>query len=172
MNMPVPVRQYMLLDTSSNSNVTLSASQQLYHDQNTSLNGTLDFESTLSLAVMAVSHVVDLLAHPLLTYYFWRQYNEHKNSKKKKKDDEDDDDDTIFTWSVILSAYLFSRIWSLLHAYYNFGFFAWFYVGFDVYVIDDLDMWYPAYAMETLVFGSVVTWKLATRSSTPKPKSR
>mmetsp|Transcript_11070 Transcript_11070/g.23448 ORF Transcript_11070/g.23448 Transcript_11070/m.23448 type:complete len:292 (+) Transcript_11070:144-1019(+) len=131
-------------------------------------NGTLDFESASSLAAMAVSHVLDFLGHPLLTYYYWIQYR-RETTKRNNDGDEDDSkqasskengDDDILAWPVIFSAYGYSRIWSIVHNYHNYGSFGLFYFGFDVYVLDALDAWYPAYIAETLFYASLVLWKL------------
>jgi hypothetical protein len=35
----------------------------------------LDFTSTHSLLIMALSYALDLLARPLLTYYSWRKHS-------------------------------------------------------------------------------------------------
>ncbi|VEU33781.1 unnamed protein product [Pseudo-nitzschia multistriata] len=148
-------------------------------------NGVLDFESTGSLLAMAVSHVLDFLGHPCLTYYFWRKHrqlqsqssvggsnrNNNNNNKTHSNGTNENlvstassntkgDDEALFAWPVILASYGYSRVWSLFHTYHNHGACSWFYVGFDVYVLDDLDAWYVAYAMESLFYVSIVIWKL------------
>lgn len=163
-NMPSALTKYMLLEGDAIDGVGDNAL-----NTTASVNGTLDFVSTHSLLAMFVSHILDLLGHPLLTYYFWWKHRCNKRDSKTNLKQNKADDEIIFTWPVILSAYCYSRVWSLFHTYHNFGFFSYFYVGFDVYVIDDLDSWYPAYMMETLVYTSVVIWKLtATRPSKEK----
>mmetsp|Transcript_27336 Transcript_27336/g.60225 ORF Transcript_27336/g.60225 Transcript_27336/m.60225 type:complete len:277 (-) Transcript_27336:2774-3604(-) len=153
-NMPSSLTKYMLLDDDARTSATNNAL-----NATASVNGTLDFLSTYSLLAMFVSHILDFLGHPLLTYYFWWKYNSKNDSETNPKQNIENNE-TIFTWPVIVTAYCSSRIWSLFHTYYNFGFFAWFYVGFDVYVMDDLDSWYPPYAMETLLYSSLVIWKV------------
>mmetsp|Transcript_24963 Transcript_24963/g.68840 ORF Transcript_24963/g.68840 Transcript_24963/m.68840 type:complete len:300 (+) Transcript_24963:260-1159(+) len=177
-NMPAALTQYMLLEE---DNATHGIGNNNYNNNNrdnnalnatASVNGTLDLASTHSLLAMLLSHVLDLLGHPLLTYYFWRKNKSSKRATETHPNqNKPDDHETIFTWPVILTAYCYSRIWSLFHTYYNYGFFAYFYVGFDVYVLDDLDSWYPAYLMETLFYASVVTWKLIAKESSSKLKS-
>eukprot|EP00531_Pseudo-nitzschia_arenysensis_P016227 CAMPEP_0116122232 /NCGR_PEP_ID=MMETSP0329-20121206/4107_1 /TAXON_ID=697910 /ORGANISM="Pseudo-nitzschia arenysensis, Strain B593" /LENGTH=175 /DNA_ID=CAMNT_0003616071 /DNA_START=96 /DNA_END=620 /DNA_ORIENTATION=+ len=93
--------------------------------------GVLDFESTRSLSAMGTCHALDFLGHPLLAYYFW---------KKSKRNG--------ISWPAILASYCFSRCWSLVHTYHNFGKPGLWYFGFDVYTIDSLDAWYPAYVIE------------------------
>jgi hypothetical protein len=130
--------------------------------------------SSHPLIPLTIIHIFDLLGHPLLTYYFWRRYNNNSNSNNftttiptPPPDNGDNNNnksihivDEICTWPVLISAYLFSRAWSIVHTYHNFGYFGLFYVGFDVYIIDSLDMWYPAYIAETIVYSSLVLRKL------------
>ena len=115
-----------------------------------------------------IIHIFDLLGHPLLTYYFWLRYNNNNNSiattpppdnRDKNNDKSIHIIDEICTWPVLISAYIFSRVWSIVHTYHNFGYFGLFYVGFDVYIIDSLDMWYPAYTTETFLYSSLILRK-------------
>jgi hypothetical protein len=76
----------------------------------------LDFTSTHSLLMMALSHALDLLGHPLLTYYFWRKHSKGGGGTLKQ----------VLSWPVIVSTYLFSRCWSMTHTYYNFQGLEWF----------------------------------------------
>ena len=117
--------------------------------------GQLDFESTNSLLAMGACHVLDFLGHPLLAYYFWNKSRNFCNNNG-----------ISLEWSVILASYCFSRSWSLVHTYHNFGKPSLFYFGFDVYVIDSLDAWYPAYILESLFYFTVLVWKLKSRSKT------
>merc|ERR1712151_691081 len=112
-------------------------------------DGNLDFNSWQSILVMILSHILDLIGHPLLTYYFWI---EHKKQDGKLSE--------VFSWPVVVSTYMYSRLWSAIHTFYNHGKAAPFYVGFDVYAMDSLDSWYPPYISESLVFISIVFWKL------------
>jgi hypothetical protein len=116
----------------------------------------LHFGSTTSVLMMGVSHILDLLAHPLLTYYFWYRHRKRFCATAgvwafMRQ---------ILTGDVIASAYLFSRVWSLTHTKYNTGSFGLWYVGYDVYVMDSLDSWYPAYIVEGIVYGTATLWKL------------
>jgi hypothetical protein len=131
--------------------------------------------SSHPLIPITIIHVFDLLGHPLLTYYFWRRYNNINNNNNisnttiptPPNGDNDNNKnnesihivDEICTWPVLIAAYLFSRTWSIVHTYHNFGYFGLFYVGFDVYIIDSLDMWYPAYIAETILYSSLVLRK-------------
>lgn len=117
--------------------------------------GAPDFESTNSLVAMLICHVLDFIGHPLLAYYFWKKSRKESNT-------------ALLAWPVLIVTYCFSRTWSIVHNYHNYGKFGLFYFGFDVYVIDDLDAWYPAYIMESMFFASLVLWKLT--QCTPKEK--
>ena len=59
-------------------------------------DGILDFESMDSLMMMGLSHILDMLGHPLLTYYFWRR---HKMDGGKLSD--------VLSWPVIVSTYMY-----------------------------------------------------------------
>jgi hypothetical protein len=147
-NMPSMISQYMILETNDDGYV----------------GGILDFESATSLSMMALSHVLDLLGHPLLTYYLWRCHNRRVGVRSSVHAATAVSMSDVaahgLTWPVVLAAYAASRMWSLTHTYYNFGYFGLFYIGHDVYLMDDLDSWCPAYIAEGVIFGSVILWKL------------
>jgi hypothetical protein len=112
---------------------------------------------------MGVSHVLDLLAHPLLTYYFWCRHMKHYQNQLQQSNQEICITKVIrqvLTADVIIAAYLYSRIWSLTHTKYNTGQFGLWYMGFDVYIMDSLDSWYPAYIVEGIVYTTVTFWKV------------
>ena len=121
-------------------------------------SGALDFESTHSLVAMAICHLLDFLGHPILACYFWAKIQ--KDEKHCSQNNKKTSNRLTIEWPVILSSYCFSRCWSLVHTHHNFGKAGLFYFGFDVYVIDDLDAWYPAYIVESLFYGTLVVWKL------------
>jgi hypothetical protein len=109
--------------------------------------------SQMGMYMMGLSHVLDTLGHPILAYYFvHRHYKDGGNL------------DSLLTWRVIISTYMLSRIWSLVHTYFNFGDFRLFYFGYDVYKISDLDSWLPAYLAEGTLYLLIVAWKLSPRS--------
>ena len=116
-------------------------------------NGTiLDYESWTSINTMFLSHVLDTLGHPLLTFHFWRQHQKADGGTLA----------SLLSWDVILSTWIFSRCWSFTHTYYNFQTPRPYYFGYDVYVIDEgtLDLWFPAYVAESLFYTSITVWKL------------
>ena len=102
-----------------------------------------------SLAAMCLSHALDTLLHPGLVYLLWRAHS------RKTADAE------ILTWPVIISTYLVSRLWSVVHVYHNTGQLGFFYYGYDVYHVHDLDSWLPAYVAEGVLFTLVVLYKVA-----------
>lgn len=119
------------------------------------VTGAPDFESTNSLVAMLICHVLDFIGHPLLAYHFWRKSRTESNN-------------ALLEWPVMIASYCFSRTWSIVHNYHNYGKFGLFYFGFDVYIIDDLNVWYPAYIIESLFFASLVLYKLT--QCAPKEK--
>lgn len=141
-NMPSSLMQYYLLEGVHEREHEVAAS-------NNNTQHGLDFESNKALVALAAAHILDLLAHPLLTYFFWRRHVARGGTLKQ-----------VFAWPVIAAAYLYSRTWSLTHTKYNAGEFGLWYFGFDIYVMDSLDSWYPAYIAESCMYGSLVMWKL------------
>eukprot|EP00980_Cylindrotheca_fusiformis_P029262 scaffold22779_cov137-Cylindrotheca_fusiformis.AAC.4 len=130
-------------------------------------DGIIDYESPESLRIMALSHILDCLGHPILTYYFWCQYK--KQSCGGTGIANTASSSTLLTWDVVAATWCFSRVWSLTHSYHNFGSPLMYYMGYDVYVIDEgtLDLWYPAYITESLIYTSIVLWKLRGMLSQP-----
>lgn len=115
-------------------------------------DGIVNYESWESIGTMILSHVLDTFGHPLLAYYFWRK---HANKGGTVK--------SLLSWDVVVATYLFSRIWSWSHSYYNFGEFNMFYIGYDVYNITEgtLDLWYPAYITESILYFCIACWKIS-----------
>jgi hypothetical protein len=107
-------------------------------------------QSWEALSVMGVSHILDTLAHPLLTLYVWRL---HCRSGGSLRD--------LFSWNIIVSTYALSRLWSLTHTLYNFGTPGWglYYFGSDIYILDDLESWMSAYVAEGLFYVAIVLYK-------------
>lgn len=105
-----------------------------------------------ALVMMALSHALDTLLHPGLVYLFWRS---HKASGGTWKG--------IFTWDVIVATYAFSRLWSMVHTFVNDGVVGLWYCGYDVYHINDLDSWLPAYVAESLFYVGIVLYKCYER---------
>jgi hypothetical protein len=96
-----------------------------------------------------LSHVLDTLGHPVIVYLFWRI---HKNYGETWKN--------VLSWPVIILAWHTSRLWSMVHSYYNKGTWGFWYFGHDVYVLNDTSVYLTAYVAEGLCFGLAVVWKL------------
>lgn len=105
-----------------------------------------------SIAMMVLSHIMDFSGHPGLVYYFWRQ---HVRRGGRLVD--------LVSWPAVASAFMFTRTWSLVHNYYNYGRGGYFFFGFNVYNVDCLKQWYPAYIAESMFFVAVVLFKFWTR---------
>lgn len=99
-----------------------------------------------------LSHVLDTLGHPVLTYYYWSRCATYQ--------------EVLGDWNTIIPTLLLSRFWSWWHCYQNFGDVTklW-YFGYDVYVVTDLDGWLPAYLAEGTFYAAVVAHKLLSSSS-------
>jgi hypothetical protein len=108
-------------------------------------------QSWQSLTVMGVSHLLDTLAHPLLTLLFWKLHCQTGGSLRD-----------IFAWKVVVSTYMLSRLWSLTHTLHNYGTAGWglFYFGHNVYIMDDLESWIAAYSAEGVFYASIVLYKI------------
>jgi hypothetical protein len=115
--------------------------------------GEIAYESTSARAMMVSSHMLDLLGHPLLTYYFWRRHKMNGGTAK----------DIFLSWPVLLSTYLYSRMWSATHTLYNHGRLGYFYIGGDIYIMEHMDCWIPAYVAESVFYGTLVLYKLLQR---------
>lgn len=115
------------------------------------------FDSDEALGAMAVAHILDTLAHPVLTYYFWRRAG---GSVSK-----------IATWDAIFGFYAYSRTWSMVHSMMDSGKPSPFYFGHDVYIVDHLDCYLPSYIAEAVVVLFLIGYKLTvtpTAASEPK----
>ncbi|KAL7524371.1 hypothetical protein ACHAWF_000921 [Thalassiosira exigua] len=102
-----------------------------------------------SYALRAVSNVLDLIAHPVLVYLFWRL---HRRSGGGWRD--------VLDWPPIVAAWHCSRAWSLVHSCYNAGAPALWYVGHDVYKLSSLDVWPVAYILEGAWFAAAIGLRL------------
>ncbi|KAL9185947.1 hypothetical protein ACHAXT_003724 [Thalassiosira profunda] len=102
-----------------------------------------DHEDMSAVMAKVISHVLDTLGHPLLAYLFWVL---HRKAGGTLKD--------VLSWPVIVFAWHFSRVWSLVHSHHNAGTPALWYHGHDVYMLENLDCYLVAYVAEGLCFGA------------------
>mmetsp|Transcript_21803 Transcript_21803/g.60613 ORF Transcript_21803/g.60613 Transcript_21803/m.60613 type:complete len:355 (+) Transcript_21803:13-1077(+) len=109
--------------------------QHMLNDEN-----QVVYDTPQSVSMIALSHLLDTLGHPVLALYYWSL---HRFQLSK-----------VLSWSVLIGTYALSRYWSCFHQYYNDGVVHPFYIGRDVYQIhDDNDdhlfgLWAPAYLAE------------------------
>mmetsp|Transcript_11089 Transcript_11089/g.18500 ORF Transcript_11089/g.18500 Transcript_11089/m.18500 type:complete len:264 (-) Transcript_11089:1066-1857(-) len=115
------------------------------------LDGGIKYSSD-SMMMMALSHALDTILHPGLVYLFWRSHIASGGTLK-----------SIFAWDVIVATYVFSRLWSIVHTFANDGVVGLWYCGYDVYHINDLDSWLPAYVAESIFYAGIVIYKVLER---------
>ena len=123
-------------------NMPSAMKDSIFHPE----TGEIHYESSAAKRMMLLSHTLDFLGHPLLTYFFWRRHKQRGGTAA----------DIFLSWPVIVSSYFYSRLWSMTHCLYNTSQPGYFYIGHDVYVMQHLDCWVPAYVMESVFFASVV----------------
>jgi len=125
-----------------------------------------------AVATIVMSHLFDLMAHPLMLLVVWKM---HATASKQRKRDGDDNNEkkknglfqNFVTWNVLLASYAFSRIYSMTHQYINTGSITGlFYYGYDVYHIDTLDSYTAAYVGEAILFLGLAGYKLYQQTLT------
>ena len=104
------------------------------------------FASTL---IRALSHVLDILAHPGLLYLFYRL---HCTAGGTLRD--------VFAWPVIVVAWHISRTWSVVHSHHNDGTLAFWYYGHDVYKLANLESYLVSYIAEGVCFSVAILCRL------------
>ena len=112
-----------------------------------------------SWLMKALSHVLDAIGHPGLVYLFYRlHYKQHyKNVEGQEATSFWKD---VLTWPIIVSAWHFSRIWSMVHSFYNTGNISWWYFGHDVYKLNNLNCYLVAYIAEGICFVVAILCRL------------
>lgn len=94
-----------------------------------------------STKMKIASHVMDTIGHPGLTILFlWICLRNGGRLRDLSK------------LSVVVSAYCFSRLWSVVHNYHNYNKFGMYYAGHHIYTIDSLDIWFNVYVAEGAVY--------------------
>ena len=66
----------------------------------------------------------------------------------------------IFAWPVIVVAWHVSRTWSVVHSYHNNGIVAFWYYGYDVYKLTNLDSYLVSYIAEGVCFSFAILCRL------------
>lgn len=98
-----------------------------------------------SWAAKAMSHILDTIGHPGLACLFYKLHTKWGGTWND-----------ILSWPIIVSAWHFSRTWSLVHSYYNTGTARFWYYGDDVYVLNNLNAYLIAYVVEGVCFGVAI----------------
>ena len=106
--------------------------------------------TTEVIPLKLLSNLLDILLHPGIVYLLYKAHC--KSSATPNKD--------LFSWPVIISTFTMSRFWSVFHTYYNSGNFSLFYIGTDIYILDEMDSWFAAYFAEISFFVALVGYKL------------
>lgn len=113
-------------------------------------SGGIIANTASGVAAMVGSHVVDLIAHPYLTYVAWKNFRTRGGSFRN-----------LVTWDVLVCAYAIRIFYSVSHQYYNWGYVnSAFYYGYEVYHIDNLDAYTAAYIGETIWFCCLALYKI------------
>ena len=137
-NMPESIMFYMIKEDESESSYII-----------------LNTYTAMSMKIL--SHVLDTLGHPGLAYLFYRI---HSNEFRRTNDNSRSIWRDILSWEVIVSAWHLSRIWSMVHSYYNFGEVKLWYYGFHVYKLNSLNSYFIAYVVEGLCFVVAILYRL------------
>jgi len=109
--------------------------------------------TTSSLCLMAFSHVLDTFLHPGVTYLLWRAHCRSGGSLQ-----------SIITWPLLISTFLMSRFWSIFHIYYNYRRLGLYYIGDDIYKLNNQDAYIYAYTAEGIFFLMLACSKILKRS--------
>jgi hypothetical protein len=111
--------------------------------------GYVMLNTSVSILMKALSHVLDIIAHPGLLYLLHRL---HRRAGGTLRD--------VFAWPVIVVAWHASRTWSAVHSYHNNGALAFWYYGFDVYKVTNLDSYLVSYVAEGVCFSVAILCRL------------
>ena len=111
--------------------------------------GYVVLNTSTSIVMKGLSHVLDIIAHPGLVYLF---YGLHRRSGGTLSD--------ILAWPVIVVAWHLSRTWSIVHSYHNNGALAFWYYGYDVYKLKNLNSYLMSYIAEGACFSVVILCRL------------
>lgn len=126
----------------------------------------------LRVAAMVVAHVVDALAHPGLGYCMWRLHCRANNQRGVSRSNSRRHHlASALTLPVIGFSFALCRIWSLVHTAYNQRVASLYYFGHDIYNLDHLDGWLPAYIAEAVAHGAALCfWAVLRCGQRQDPK--
>jgi hypothetical protein len=107
------------------------------------------FDTFASTLMKGLSHVLDILAHPGLLCLF---YQLHRSAGGTLRE--------VFDWPVIVVAWHLSRMWSVVHSHHNDGTLAFWYYGYDVYKLANLNSYLVSYIAEGACFCVAISCRI------------
>lgn len=119
-------------------------------------SGGIITDTAPALANLAATHIIDFLAHPYLAHVVWKMHTSRGGTLK-----------SLLTWDVVVPAYIWTRVYSIVHMYYNNGYVdGLYYYGYDVYNIDNLESYTAAYLGEALFYVAAVVYMVYCKTGT------
>lgn len=155
-NMPDSMIPYMIQELSSSSTCDDSSSDNDSDDSSMPCREGYEVLHTPTSTVMkAISHTLDIIAHPGIVYLLYIIHRQHLSSTRGETTLRD-----VLTWPVIVVAWHLSRLWSIVHSYHNNGVVAFWYYGFHVYKLNTLDSYLVSYIAEGVCFIAAIVCRL------------
>ena len=119
------------------------------------------FYTYKSLFFMAGSHASDTFCHPGIAYIMYLLHRRAGGTL-----------DEIFSWKILVAAFVLARFWSLVHNLNHNGKVGFWYVGHDVYHILDLECFKAAYGAEGVAFAFMIGHNIFHRIYTKLQKMK
>jgi len=110
-----------------------------------------------AMAMKILTHILDTVGHPGLAYLFYRL---HCSEFRTNDDNNSSVWRDILSWEVIVTSWHLSRLWSMVHTYYNFGEVKLWYYGHDIYKLNNLNAYFIAYVAEGICFVVAILYRL------------
>lgn len=104
-------------------------------------SGGIITDNLAALSSLALTHLIDLLAHPIMTYIIWKMHKSRGGTFR-----------SLCSMDILVANYIWCRVYSCTHWYYNDGVLGFFYNGWDVYNIDNAESYTIAYIGEGLFY--------------------
>ncbi|CAB9512721.1 expressed unknown protein [Seminavis robusta] len=112
-------------------------------------SGGIITNNPTAIANITLSHIIDILAHPLLTFLVYKIHRSKGGTIR-----------SLMQWDILVSTYALSRLYSCTHLYHNQGKVGLFYYGYEVYNIDNVNAYTPAYIAEAGFYVALICYKL------------
>lgn len=116
-------------------------------------SGGIITDNVPALVGLALTHLIDFLAHPVLTYVMWKIHKSRGGTLR-----------SILLWDILSIGYVYTRFYSCVHWYFNDGVLGLWYIGYDVYNIDNTESYVAAYIGESLFFLALACYKFYLKS--------